>query len=382
MPDKNLLQDEHGKDINPTATGRVEVLESRLAETTVILQSMMESHKDVLIFSIDRDYRYLSFNKAFKKATFGAYGTEVSTMGSLLESITRVEDREKVKFNCDRALAGESHLTIEEYGEVKRYYFETRYNPLYNNKGEIIGVTVLSSNVTDRKVSEKKIQDLNKELEAFTYSVAHDLRAPLRIMGGYSQVLKEDYEGSLDEEGKRLLNVIASNCKSMGQLIDHLLEFSRLGRAALEAHLQDMDVLITTVLDEHLKHVDKNRIEIRKGVLDAAKCDRQLMQQVFTNLISNAIKYSSKKEKTIIEIGSTKNDNSVTYFIRDNGSGFDMKYVDKLFGVFQRLHKESEFEGSGVGLAIVDRIITKHGGTVWAEGEVGKGATFYVQLPQ
>lgn len=355
--------------------------EEKASAAKILLQSTIENHKDLLIFSVDRNYKYLTFNSTFKSATFHAYGITIEEGMSLLDSITIEEDRIKAKQNCDRALSGEGHITLEEYGVAHRYYFETRYNPITNNTGTVIGVTVLSVNVTERRVAEEKIRSLNKDLEAFTYSVAHDLRAPLRIIDGYSGLLKDEYTTALDKEGLRLLDVIASNAQHMGQLIDDLLDFSRLGRLSINPQPVNMNKILNHIIDEELRMIQKDRVKLNINNLDSANCDSSLIRHVFSNLLSNAVKYSRNRETAVIEVGSTRKQNEVIYFIKDNGSGFDMQYADKLFGVFQRLHKMSEFEGTGVGLAIVERIISKHGGRVWAEAEVNKGATFYFSLP-
>jgi signal transduction histidine kinase len=355
--------------------------ERRLNESQMILQATMESHKNVLIFSIDRNYRYLNFNKTFKLSTEQAYGTSVEIAGNLLDNFTNELDKVKAKANCDRALAGESHITIEAYGDVNRFYFETRYDPIADDDGKIFGVTVLSANVTERILSDERITNLNKELDSFTYSVAHDLRAPLRVIDGYSQILQDEYKKALDGEGTRLLSVIAANARQMGELIDDLLSFSRLGKLPVNFQHVDMKTLVSQVIDEQLTFADRKNIEFRMGTLDHATCDNSLMRHVFSNLISNAIKYSGKKERSFIEIGCEEKVEEIIFYVKDNGSGFDMQYADKLFGVFQRLHKMSDFEGTGVGLAIVQRIILKHGGRVWAEAEVEKGATFYFSLP-
>lgn len=354
--------------------------EAKISETKALLQSTIESHKDILIFSIDKQYMYLNFNSTFKSSTFHAYGTEVLIGANLFDTITSELDRRKVKQNCDRALSGESHITTEEYGDVNKLYYETRYNPIRNDNDEIIGVTVLSVNVTKRVHAEEQIRELNKDLEAFTYSVAHDLRAPLRIINGYSNILKNDYPQAFDDEAKKLLSMITSNVDRMGKLIDDLLNFSKLGKLSLNRKLVDLYQILNDVCCEQLKLVSPDRVELRIGKIEPANCDHNLMQHVFSNLISNAIKYSSKKEKALIEIGSDRKDDEIIYFVKDNGDGFDMKYADKLFGVFQRLHRSSEFEGTGVGLAIVQRIVTKHGGKIWARAEVNKGATFYFSL--
>jgi PAS domain S-box-containing protein len=355
--------------------------ETRAKLTHLLLESCINSFKDVLIFSIDTHYNYLNCNNNFKLATLQAYGTIVCEGSNLLDCITDPNDRERAKANCDRALSGESHVTIEEYGDANRFYFETHYDPIRNENNEITGVTVLSSNITDRKQAELHIEALNQELEAFSYSVAHDLRAPLRIIDGYSDILQEEYFNNIDDEARRLIGVVKSNTRQMGQLIDDLLNFSRLGRLPIQRKHSNLNDMLDSVIREQLTMVLRERIEFRIDPLEPCHCDDNLMKHVLSNLVSNAIKYSRNKERAIIEVGSEKRQSETVYFIRDNGSGFDMQYAGKLFGVFQRLHKPTEFEGTGVGLAIVQRVIDKHGGRVWAEGEVNKGATFYFSLP-
>lgn len=235
----------------------------------------------------------------------------------------------------------------------------------------------------ERRVIERTLQlELsNKELEAFSYSVSHDLRAPLRSIHGYSKMLEEDYDKQLDENAKRVLGVVQQNAMRMGQLIDDLLAFSRLGRKEIQKSFVDMNVLINTVLAEIGKLIS-HHAEIKLHTLHAVPADRALISQVMFNYISNALKYSSKTVKPVIEIKSVEENEEIIYSVSDNGTGFEMQYASKLFGVFQRLHSSEEFEGTGVGLAIVSRIISKHGGRVWAESELGKGATFYFSLPK
>jgi light-regulated signal transduction histidine kinase (bacteriophytochrome) len=227
---------------------------------------------------------------------------------------------------------------------------------------------------------EKRVKERTEDLEAFSYSVSHDLRTPLRAINGYAKMLEEDYETVFDDEGKRLLSEVRSNAKKMGILIDDLLTFSRLGRQAIKESWIDINKLLENVLSE-INQTTPHHAVITYNNLLPAVADYNLIQQVFTNLLSNAIKYSSKKEKPIIDIKSELKNGTHIYSISDNGEGFDMKYVTKLFGVFQRLHLDEEFSGTGVGLSLVQRIINKHDGKVWAEGKVGQGATFYFSLP-
>lgn len=237
----------------------------------------------------------------------------------------------------------------------------------------------IARDITDRKKAEEQLLAVNKELESFSYSVAHDLRTPLRSLHGYAEILNQDFESKLDEEAKRIIGNIKDNASKMGRLIDDLLSFSRLGQKEIQWRKISMSELTLDVLTEINKSVS-HKADIRVDRLHDVMGDYGLLHQVMVNLVSNAIKYSSRAEKPIIQIASEAKNGEVTLSVKDNGVGFDMKYADKLFGVFQRLHTEREFEGTGVGLAIVHRIITKHGGKVWAEGKVDNGASFYFTL--
>jgi PAS domain S-box-containing protein len=236
----------------------------------------------------------------------------------------------------------------------------------------------------ERHVAERttQLEAANRELEAFTYSVSHDLRAPLRGMAGFSQILAEEYAASLPAEAVRYLGLIQSGARKMGQLIDELLAFSKLGRHALKIGLVDMEQLFRDVVAEHEPERKGRRIEITIGKMTPAEADPALLRQALTNLVSNALKYSRNRDPAVIEIGEKRvaEDKEPIYFVRDNGSGFDMKYAPKLFQVFQRLHRSEDFEGTGVGLAIVARVVERHGGRVWAEAAPDVGATFFFTL--
>jgi len=234
----------------------------------------------------------------------------------------------------------------------------------------------------DQRVVERtaQLEAANRELEAFTYSVSHDLRAPLRGVDSFSRMVMEDYGPKLDDEGRRMLNVVRTESQRMGQLIDDLLNFSRAGRLEVRHQSINMTALVQGLIDKLELPPERLRgIAVRP--LTNAYGDSTLIQQVWVNLLSNAVKFTRHQSAPEIEIGVTFADGFATYHIKDNGAGFDARYVHKLFGVFQRLHTEDEFEGTGVGLALVQRIVHRHGGKVWAEGEVNKGATFYFSLP-
>ena len=236
----------------------------------------------------------------------------------------------------------------------------------------------------EQRVKERtaQLEMMVKELEAFTYSISDDMRGPLRAIDGFSRVLMEEYPDKMDAEGKRLLNIIRSNARSLSELIDGLLTFSRLGRQTLDQADINMEDVARSAFDEVQAANKERRVLIELQALPPAFGDRNMIRQVFYNLISNAFKFTRPKLNASIEIGFQDGGNQHTYYVRDNGVGFDMQYSPKLFGVFQRLHNVDDFEGAGVGLALVQRIILRHGGKVWAEGKVGQGATFYFSLPK
>ena len=259
------------------------------------------------------------------------------------------------------------------------------------------GVFVMSLDISDQKAAQEEILKLNaglehkvaqrteevkavnKELESFAYSVSHDLRAPLRAVDGFARILESDYSTKLDEEGKRLLSIVITNVRKMDTLIMDLLTLSRVTRGAMELTRVNMREMAGSVFQE-VAGENVGKIRFAMGPLPEANGDPVLLRQVWANLISNAVKYSSPKERPEIEITAVKG-SELVYSVRDNGVGFDPKYVHKLFGVFQRLHRDDEFPGTGVGLAIVERIILRHHGRVWAEGSLGHGAAIHFSLP-
>jgi PAS domain S-box-containing protein len=293
------------------------------------------------------------------------------------------------------------------HGEIKNrakdgsfYWVDATIVPFLNEQGKPRQYVAIRADITDRKRAEQEIRELNtrleqrvaertaeleavnKELEAFSFSVSHDLRAPLRAVDGFSQAVLEDYGDQLPEEGRHDLQTIREGAQRMGRLIDDLLTFSRLSRASLKKQEVDTGKLVRHVLEELDSQREGRQVDIRIGDLPACQGDPALLTQVWVNLLANALKYTRRRESAVIEIGCKRGQDGNVYFVRDNGAGFDMRYAHKLFGVFQRLHRTDEFEGTGVGLAIVQRVIHRHGGRIWADAEVDRGATFYFTLKE
>ena len=228
-----------------------------------------------------------------------------------------------------------------------------------------------------------ELETANRELDGFSYSISHDLRAPLRAIEGFSAIVARDHEERLDPEIQRLLGLVRTNARRMSGLIDDLLTFSRSSRTEVRHGRVEMTAVVLTAFREVVEGAGaEGKIDFRLGELPDVEGDVSLLRQVWVNLLSNAVKYSAKRDDPVVEVEGTVEGGSVRYRVRDNGVGFDMAYAPKLFGVFQRLHGISEFEGTGIGLALVKRIVERHGGRVWAEGELGRGATFSFSLPR
>jgi light-regulated signal transduction histidine kinase (bacteriophytochrome) len=297
-----------------------------------------------------------------------------------------------------RAIRGEastSEIFLRNPNVADGAWIEATAGPLRGKDGAVHGGVVAFRDITQRKADEREIRKLNDELEArviqrtaqleaanqelesFTYSVSHDLRAPLRHIAGFTALLLEEHISQLDPQAQHHLHRIHDGTRKMGRLVDELLSLARIGRQPTNPQLTGLNRMVEEVTALLRPDWEGRSVEWKLAPLPPLLCDATLMKQVFQNLISNALKYSRPREHPVIEIGATEIDGQNVIFVRDNGVGFNMKYSDKLFGVFQRLHRADEFEGTGVGLAIVHRIIKKHGGRVWAEAEPDKGATFY-----
>ena len=268
------------------------------------------------------------------------------------------------------------------------HYFDTTIAPLRNDDGEIYALLHTSNDIPDLAATKEalsqrtlQLEAANKELESFSYSVSHDLQAPLRIINGFSQVLWENYQPDLDDRGKHYLQRIQANSEKMSDLIDALLQLSRVTRSQMKSVEVNLSNIVQNIIEE-LQHEDPSRnVEfiVKEDLI--AKGDPQLLRIVLNNLLNNAWKYTSKRSQAKIEFNTVAvEDNKLTFFVRDNGAGFDLEYADKLFTAFKRLHSQAEFPGTGIGLATVQRIIYRHGGKVWADGECDCGATIYFSL--
>lgn len=367
--------------------------EKVLEESRNYLDKIINSAADPL-FVNDRKHRWVLVNDAY--CFFLGHKREEMIGKTEYDFFSKEEadvfaEKAEIVFET-----GKEHLNEEKFTDAHgvTHVIRTRRTLYEDTKGEKFIVGIIRD-FTGQKLAEEKIKQLNedlnrrnqelininKELEAFSYSVSHDLRAPLRAINGFANALLEDYVDRLDSEGHRYLDLIRTNAKNMGQLIDDLLAFSRLGRKEIQMTNINMSELVREVFNELRITLPRRIIHFDIQPLHPARGDMAMMRQVIVNLLSNAMKFTSKKEETRIEVASTVQGSDIIYCVKDNGVGFEMKYAGKLFGVFQRLHSVEEFEGTGVGLAIVQRIIHRHGGQVWADGKMGEGAAFYFKLP-
>jgi PAS domain S-box-containing protein len=367
--------------------------EEKIIKSERIYKTIASNIPGSVICLLDTDYRYLLIEGDMLEK-FGY--SKKTLLGNKAADALSPEVFASVEGVFKKTFEGKM-LTRES--TVLGYDIISRFIPLKDENGAVYAIMMVAIDITQLKEAHRNIEELNhdleekitqrttqlkavnKELESFSYSVSHDLRAPLRIIDGFSKILLDDYAGIIDEEGQQNIQVIIKNARKMGQLIDDLLNFSKLGRTEMRISTINMNLLI----DEVLQHLQTSGIQVPTQItiheLIKAQGDNSLMKQVWENLISNAIKYSSAKKEPAIEIGMLSNSSIPTYYIKDNGAGFDMKYAGKLFGVFQRLHKVQEFSGTGVGLALVQRIILRHDGNIWADAKENEGATFYFNLP-
>jgi PAS domain S-box-containing protein len=372
-------------------------LETRVAERTAQFGSLAETAADAIV-SANHEGMITYLNPAAERM-FDYSGAEV--VGKPLTILMPERFHDQHRAGLRRYLATEKARVVGRTVELVGQRKDGTDFPIelslaaWRRAGEW-SFTGIIRDISDRKRAEEaeaeharvldrantELQAVNNELEAFSYSVSHDLRAPLRAVDGFSRILLEDYGPRLDGEAQRLLNVLRTSSQQMGQLIDDLLAFSRLGRKELVAGRVDMTALARAVADELRSKDGKPAAEVVIDALPPARGDRTLLRQIWANLLQNASKFTREQPGSRIHVGARLDGDETVYFVTDNGVGFDMQYAHKLFGVFQRLHRAEEFEGTGVGLAIVQRIVHRHGGRVWAEGAVNQGATFYFSLPK
>jgi PAS domain S-box-containing protein len=375
------------------------MIEQDLERTNRELNTLFNSIDEV-IYSVDvMAGRVIQMSPACEKV-YGYKPEDFYADIELWNKMTHPLDREQVAGHFAMLMAGEQVIdqcrVINRNNELR--WVEYNMIPTIDAQGMLIRIDGVTKDITERKNTEQNIRALNesleqkvkertaaleasnKELEAFGYSVSHDLRAPLRIIRGYSNLLSSEYGTQLNDEAREYITSIMTNADHMSQLIDDLLNLSKLGRSALIKSPVNMNDLVTTVITE-LEEMTLSQPEIIIHELPCTNCDPNLIKQVWVNLVSNALKYSRKTDHPKIEIGSHQN-GSLIYYIKDNGAGFDMKHAGKLFEVFQRLHLASDFEGTGVGLALTQRIISRHGGRIWADAKINEGATFYFTLAE
>jgi len=374
--------------------------EEELRETNEYLMNLF-NHANAPIIVWDTSMFITQFNHAFEHLS--GYCTE-EVIGKKIDILFSKETIESSLDLIERAISGERWETVEI--EIQRKDGETRFllcntaNILEKDNKTVVATIAQGNDITERKHGEEEIQRLiagleqrvaertaqlqavNKELETFSYSVSHDLKAPLRAIDGFTGILIEEYKNKIDAEGQRICDVIKSSAVQMNRLIEDLLAFSHLNRTELHMSTIDMKTMANSIYYEYSLPEKRENISFTVRDIPGAFGDSSLIKQVWSNLILNAIKFSSKKDHPEIIIDYEAGKNEIIYSVSDNGSGFDMQYADKLFCVFQRLHDSTDFEGTGIGLAIVNRIISRHGGRVWAAGEPDKGAIFYFSLPK
>ncbi|MBE0647788.1 MAG: PAS domain S-box protein [Bacteroidales bacterium] len=370
-----------------------------LERSEALYHDLVETSQD-LIWQCDSKARYTYLNPAWEEV-FG-YKTE-EMLGKTFTDFQSPEYAARDLKEFERLLQGDvvkglETVHIGKGGNEIHLVFNAKY--VRNEERKIVGTRGTAYDNTERRkmeimlaernlVIEQQVIDrtaelefANKELEAFAYSISHDLRAPLRAIEGFSAILLERYRENLDAEGQRFLDIVRRSTMKMDTLITDLLDLSRVSRREIRLSPVRMQEMAESVYQEIASPTEKEEVDLVIGQLPHCTADELLIRQVWVNILSNALKYTGKLKKRSISIGArTEMDNNITYWVKDNGVGFDNKYTEKIFGVFQRLHTDNEFEGTGVGLAIVDRIIKHHHGKVWAEGEPGKGATFYFSLP-
>jgi signal transduction histidine kinase len=374
-----------------------------LEAQTLMLQSVLDSISEGLV-AADETGKFLLWNPAATRIV--GMGAENVPPGEwnrhygvfLPDAVTPFPPEQNPLLRAIRGEVCVAEMYLHNQELDSGVWIETSASPLKNRDGAVRGGVIAIRDITQRRMDEQKIHQLNEELEerveqrtaelaaanheleAFTYSVSHDLRAPLRHIGGFSRILMEDFAATMEPEARQHLQRIEDGTRRMGLLVDELLNLARVGRHALELQATALKPIVEEVVCLLQPEINGRAVTWKIADLSPAECDPILIKQVFQNLLANALKFTRTRERAVIEIGQRQENGETIIAVSDNGVGFSMKYKDKLFGVFQRLHRAEDFEGTGIGLATVQRIVRKHGGRVWAEAELDKGATFYFSL--
>jgi PAS domain S-box-containing protein len=356
--------------------------ERRQAEKTALrLAAIVESSEDAIIGK-DLEGIIQSWNGGAEKIFGYSAGEMIGKPITPLLPVGRLDEEQQILEKINRGESIRPFDTVRLAKGGQQIDVSVTVSPIKDSTGTLVGSSKVLRDITESKRGEKRINELNAELEAFSYSVSHDLRAPLRHVMGFVELLQRHAGPSLSEKSVGYLATISRSAKRMGSLIDDLLSFSKIGRSGMKKGEVNLDELVQDALGDFEADLKGRNVVWDIHPLPVIHCDRALLRMVLVNLIANAIKFTARCPQTKIEIGTfPQGDTETVIFIRDNGVGFDPRYVHKLFGVFQRLHSVGEFEGTGIGLANVQRIIHRHGGRVWAEGAVNGGATFYLSLP-
>jgi PAS domain S-box-containing protein len=394
--------------LSPLETGEGTLISSAIRDVTerkklaeefleheMRFRMLIDAVKDYAIMSLDADGLVTSWNTGAQRlngySSEEIIGQHMSRFYPQADTASRKPDREL------QEAASAGRMEVQDWRVRKdgsHYWAEVAITAVHDSAGKLIGFVNIAKDITSRRDSEEQIRKLNaeltgrveelatvnRELESFSYSVSHDLRAPLRHVDGFARILQEEYSPVMPPEAIRYLDRILEAATHMGQLIDGLLDLARIGRRELKRGPAQIACVVKQAIAELPGEAQERNIEWRIEPLPELNCDGGLLKLVFVNLLSNAVKFTRKRPFAVIEVGSLITDGQPTIFVRDNGVGFDPQYADKLFGVFQRLHRQEDFEGTGIGLATVQRIIRRHGGEIWAESQVNSGTTFFFTL--